>query len=186
MRLQECQALKQELRIPFLLQCLLSVATLPALAQMPAMPASTPVPSGGTTLALIGLTTQSVLTGDALKAMPHQTVTVENGHTHAMETYSGVPLVTLLQTVGAPVGTDVHGKALSEYVVATGSDGYQAVLALAEAEPDFHPGQILVADELGGKALDVTQGPFKLVVSQDKRPARSIHSLVKLELKQAE
>jgi hypothetical protein len=150
------------------------------------MPASTPMPAAGATLALIGLTTQSVLTGDALKVMPHQTVTVENGHTHANETYSGVPLVLLLAQVGAPTGKDVHGKALSEYVVATGADGYKAVLALAEAESDFHPGIVLVADELAGKPLDVKEGPFKLVISEDKRPARSVHNLVKLELKQAE
>ena len=150
-------------------------------------PAQAPiVPPSGTTLALIGLTTQSLLTGDMIKTMPHQTITIQNGHTNASETYSGVPLVTLLQAAGAPVGKDVHGKALSEYVVATGADGYKAVIALAEAEPDFHPGQILVADELAGKALDAKEGPFKLVVSEDKRPARSVHNLVKLELKQAE
>ncbi len=144
------------------------------------------VPPSGTTLALIGLTTQSVINGDTIAAMPHQTVTIENGHTHAMETYSGVPLIAILEQVGAPIGKDVHGKALSQYIVATGSDGYKAVLSLAEAEPDFHPGSALVADQLAGKPLDPRQGPFKLIVSEDKRPARSVHSLVKLELKQAE
>ncbi len=144
------------------------------------------IPPSGATLALIGPTIQSVLTGDMLAAMPHQTVTVENGHTHASETYSGVPLVSLLESVGAPTGKDVHGKALSEYVVATGSDGYKAVIALAEAEPVFHPGQILVVDQLAGKPLDVKQGPFQLIVSEDRHPARSVHNLVKLELKSAE
>jgi hypothetical protein len=161
-------------------------AALAAISQMGSAPASAPVPPSGTTLALIGLTTQSILTGDTIKTRPHQTITIENGHTHASETYSGVPLVMLLAQVGAPTGKDVHGKALSEYIVATGADGYKAVLALAEAEPDFHPGQILVADELAGKPLDTSEGPFKLVVSEDKHPARSVHNLVKLELKQAE
>ena len=144
------------------------------------------MPSGGTTLALIGLTNQSVLTGDTLRVMQHQTVTVTNGHTHASETYSGVPLASLLETVGAATGKDVHGKALSQYVVVTGADGYKAVIALAEAEPDFHPGQILVADQLAGQPLDVKEGPFKLIVSEDKHPARSVHNLVRIELKQAD
>jgi hypothetical protein len=165
----------------------MQLASFPITSQISASPAqAAPVPPSGTTLALIGLTTQSVLTGDTIKTMPHQTITVENGHTHASETYSGVPLIMLLAQVGAATGKDVHGKALSEYIVATGADGYKAVLALAEAEPDFHPGQILVADELAGKPLDTKEGPFKLVVSEDKRPARSVHNLVKLELKQAE
>ncbi len=158
-------------------------------AQMAAPgPASSavPMPSGGTTLALIGLTNQSVLTGDTLRVMQHQTVTVINGHTHASETYSGVPLASLLETVGAATGKDVHGKALSQYVVVTGADGYKAVIALAEAEPDFHPGQILVADQLAGQPLDVKEGPFKLIVSEDKHPARSVHNLVRIELRQAD
>jgi hypothetical protein len=164
------------------------MATLPTCAQMStaSMGAAAPVPPSGTTLALIGLTTQSVITGEALKVMPHKTITVVNGHTQASETYSGVPLVLLLAQVGMPAGKDVHGKALSEYIVATGADGYKAVIALAEAEPDFHPGDVLVADTLAGQPLDVKEGPFKLVVSEDKRPARSVHNLVKLELKQAE
>ena len=95
-------------------------------------------------------------------------------------------MIDLLAKAGAPIGADVKGKALSMYVVATGSDSYKAVLALAEAEPDFHPGVILVADQLDGKPLDAKEGPFKLVVGEDQRPARSVHNLVKIELKQAE
>jgi hypothetical protein len=131
-------------------------------------------------------TNSATISLDALRALPHQTVTVHNPHTNADETYSGVLLIDLLTKVGAPTGKDVHGKALSEYVVATGSDGYKAVLALAEAEPDFHPGLVLVADTLDGKPIDSKTGPFRLVVSEDKRPARSVHNLVKIELKSAE
>lgn len=129
--------------------------------------------------------TRSVLP-DALQSMPHKTATIHNPHTNADETYSGVPLIELLKQVGVPTGHDVHGKALSEYVVATGSDGYKAVLALAEVEPDFHPGDVLVADTMDGKPLDAKSGPFKLVVTEDKRPARSVHNLISIELKIAE
>ncbi len=125
-------------------------------------------------------------TTEAFAALPHQAVTVENGHTHMRETYSGVPLIDLLTPLGAPAGAEVKGKTLSEYIVATGSDGYKAVLALAEAEPSFHPGMILVADQLDGKPLDAKEGPWKLVVSEDAKPARSVHNLVRVELKQAE
>ena len=125
-------------------------------------------------------------TPNALKAMPHKTVTVHNPHTNADETYSGVPLIDLLAGLGVPHGKDLHGKALSDYVVATGSDGYKAVLALAEIDPEFHPGEVLVADQMDGKPLDAKTGPFRLVVTEDKRPARSVHNLVSIEVKSAE
>lgn len=118
--------------------------------------------------------------------MPQTTITVTNGHTHAQETYSGVPLIDLLAKVGAPTGSAVRGKTLSDYIVAEGSDGYKAVLALAEIEPGFHPGQVIVADKMGGQPLPGSQGPLKLVVSEDERPARAVHNLVAVDLKQAQ
>lgn len=123
---------------------------------------------------------------ETLKSMPHKTVTIHNPHENADETYSGVELIDLLVSLGAPHGKDLHGKALSDYIVATGSDGYKAVLALAEADPEFHPGEVIVADSMGGKPLDPKTGPFRLVVTEDKRPARSVHNLVSIELKQVE
>lgn len=60
------------------------------------------------------------------------------------------------------------------------------MLALAEADPEFHPGQILIADQMDNKQLDAKTGLFRLVVTEDKRPARSVHSLVSIEVKTAE
>jgi hypothetical protein len=144
------------------------------------------VSSAQTTLRVQNGSQTNDISLEALKSLPHKTATIHNPHTNVDETYSGVPLIELLKQVGAPVGHDVHGKALAEYILATGSDGYKAVLALAEAEPDFHPGDVLVADSMDGKPLDAKSGPFKLVVTEDKRPARSVHNLVSIELKAAE
>src|ERR1700722_3974392 len=72
---------------------------------------------------------QTSVSLDALKALPHKTVTVHNPHENVDETYSGVLLIDLLKQVGAPVGKDVHGKGLSDYAGATGSAGYKAVMA---------------------------------------------------------
>ena len=118
--------------------------------------------------------------------MPHKTITFHNAHTKADETYSGIPLSDLFTMYGIFFGDKLRGKALSEYIVATGSDGYKAVLALAEIDPSFHPGDVLVADAMDGKPLDAKNGPFKLVVTEDKRPARSVHNLVSIELRTAE
>jgi hypothetical protein len=120
-----------------------------------------------------------------LRAMPQVTLTVMNNHAHARETYQGVPLVLLLRKVGAAQAADVKGKALSQYVMAIGADGYKVVLSLAEIEPAFHSGTVLVADSQDGKPLDAKAGPFKLVVQEDVQPARWVHSLVHIELRAA-
>jgi len=116
------------------------------------------------------------------QALPQITVTVHNGHTNADEAYSGVPLASLLAKVNAPLGKELHGEAMTGYVVATGSDGYSVVLSLAEVDPEFHAGQVLVADARDGKPLE-KNGPFQLIVSDDKRPARWVHNLVSITLK---
>ncbi len=120
-----------------------------------------------------------------LKAMPRTTITVHNEHSKADETYTGVRVADLLAKMGAPLGKELRGIALSSYLVAIGSDGYVAVLALAEADPSFHSGEVIVADTMNGQPLDPKSGPFKLVVTEDKRPARWVRNLVYIQLKSA-
>jgi hypothetical protein len=115
------------------------------------------------------------------RALPHSSINVHNGHTHTTETYSGVPLAALLAQVNAPLGKEFHGEVMTSYLVATGSDGYSVVLSLAEVDPSFHEGQVLVADTRDGKPLG-DYGPFQLIVSDDKRPARWVHNLQSITL----
>lgn len=117
-------------------------------------------------------------------ALPHVTITVHNSHTNTSETYSGVPLATLLAKVNAPLGKELHGQAMTSYLVAAGSDGYSVVLSLAEVDPSFHEGQVLVVDTRDGQPLG-NYGPFQLIVSDDKRPARWVHNLTSITLQHA-
>lgn len=118
------------------------------------------------------------------RALPHITITVHNGHTDTSEIYSGVPLASLLAQVNAPLGKDLRGKAMTNYIIATGSDGYSVVFSLAEVDPGFHEGQVLVADMRNGQPL-ANSGPFQLIVSDDKRPARWVHNLESITLQAA-
>jgi hypothetical protein len=59
------------------------------------------------------------------------------------------------------------------------------VIALAEVDPSFHSGEVIVADTMNGQPLDAKSGPFKMVVTEDKRPARWVRNLVSIELKSA-
>jgi|ERR1700722_8388828 len=147
---------------------------------------SSSLPSSKDTLSLLTSSDHNpvVLSASELKAVPHISVTIHNSHTNADEAYSGVRVSDLLVKLGAPLGNQLRGKALAAYVVATGSDGYKVVLALGEVDPSFHPGEVLVADTMDGKPLDAHSGPFKLVVTEDKRPARSVRNLISIELKE--
>ncbi len=68
-------------------------------------------------------------------------------------------------------------------VRASAADGYAVLFSISEIDPELHPGEIIVADQMNGQRLDERSGPFKLVASEDKRPARWVRNLTTLELK---
>jgi hypothetical protein len=122
-----------------------------------------------------------VLSPADFHALPHITITVHNGQTKTKQTYSGVPLAILLAKVNAPLGKEFNHAALTSCLVVSGADGNSVVLSLAEADPDFHGGQVLVADALDGHPL-AKSGLYQLVVSEDKLPSRWIGNLEYISL----
>src|SRR5258708_2978305 len=168
------------------LSVLFLAAAFFSLSVLPAQQSATSASENNGLLLLTPSHSPQQLPAAELKALPHITVTIHNSHTNVDETYSGARLADLLAKLGAPLGADLRGRALANYVVATGLDGYKAVLALGEVDPSFHPGEVLVADTMHGNPLDAHSGPLKLVVTEDKRPARSVRNLTTIELKSAE
>ena len=75
-------------------------------------------------------------------------------------------------------------KALTTYVLAEAQDGYQVVFSVGELDPGLTDGQVLLADKANGKPLFGNNGAFRIVASGDKRPARSVRMLTKLEIVQ--
>jgi DMSO/TMAO reductase YedYZ molybdopterin-dependent catalytic subunit len=125
------------------------------------------------------------LTASDLQRLPRQTLrvaypTAAADHQTSQEELSGFPLRALLDRLGLPSGHDVHGDALRLYVVAEGADGYRAVLALAELDASFTDNIVLVADRRGGQPLSANEGPLRLIVPTDKRPARWVRQLVRI------
>jgi hypothetical protein len=127
-----------------------------------------------------------VLSQTELKSLPHITLTVENTHANEKETYSGVRIADLFTKLGAPLGKELRGKAMVSYIKASAPDGYAVVFSIAEIDPEFHSGEIIVADQMNGQPLDARSGPFKLVATEDKRPARWVRNLTTLELRTAD
>jgi hypothetical protein len=162
---------------------LLSIACIPpaSTAQAQAAPAQS-APASTSTLDLSGPDGRHItLTADALQSLPQQTVRVHNPHTKADETYQGVELSLLLARLDAPLGPKLRGKALAMYVVAEGTDKYRAIYSLAEVDPAFHTGTVIVADREDGQPI-AKDGPFKLVNTEDKRPARWVRNLASIQM----
>jgi hypothetical protein len=118
---------------------------------------------------------------EELAALPHKQVSVFNAHSKADETYSGVVLADLLSKAGVPLGESVRGKLFMIGVVAEGMDHYSVLYSLAEVDPSIHTGDVIVADKLDGKKLD-KDGAFKMVSSEEKRPARWVRNLTSISV----
>ncbi|RYD77975.1 MAG: molybdopterin-binding protein [Sphingobacteriales bacterium] len=88
--------------------------------------------------------------------------------------FSGVLLSVLLTNSGANTEKALHGENLTKYVVVEAVDGYKVVFSLAELDQDFSDNKIVLADTMDSAALAVGDGPFKIIVQNDKRPARYI------------
>jgi DMSO/TMAO reductase YedYZ molybdopterin-dependent catalytic subunit len=120
------------------------------------------------------------LTEHDLSELPQAAATL-NEHGKPVH-YEGVLVSDILKKAGAPAGEELHGKALPTYVIGKGRDGYEVVYPLAELDPGFTDGKALVANKTDGKALPESAGPFRLVAPGDKKMARSVRMLEKLEV----
>lgn len=119
------------------------------------------------------------LTAADLAGLPRATVTTNNNG--IARVYEGVWLSEVLKKAGVQIG-GLRGPTLAVYVVASASDGYQVVFSSGELDPEMTDAQFLLADKADGKPLFGEDGAFRLVVPKDKRGARSVRMLNKLEV----
>lgn len=96
--------------------------------------------------------------------------------------YSGVLLSAILQKAGVTMGKDLKGENLTKYASVEASDGYQVVFALAELDKDFTDRQIILATKIDGKPLAPTDGPFRIIVQDEKKPARCIKQVTGIKI----
>jgi DMSO/TMAO reductase YedYZ molybdopterin-dependent catalytic subunit len=76
---------------------------------------------------------------------------------------------------------DKHGS-LRAVVKVTGADGFVAVVALAEAMPDFSDHPVMLAWQRNGEALSERHGPFQLVLADNRKPGRNVRQVKCLEV----
>jgi DMSO/TMAO reductase YedYZ molybdopterin-dependent catalytic subunit len=161
-------------KIPFIALFLLLLTPALVKAQAPAKEASVKV-SGE-------VITPLELKLSDLQAMPHTQVVRKDkdGKNH---TYGGVVLAAILQKAGVTLGKDLRGENLTKYISVQASDGYQVVFALAELDKDFTDRAIILADTVDGKPLATGDGPFRIIVQDEKKPARCIKMVTAIVVK---
>jgi DMSO/TMAO reductase YedYZ molybdopterin-dependent catalytic subunit len=120
------------------------------------------------------------LDASALAAMPHEDLTA-SAHDEPASQWRGVKLEDVLAKVGVSLDKPLHGKALASFVRVTAADQYQVVFGLSDLDPTLGHTQVLLVDTRDGKALD-KDGPFRLLVPGDKRPARWVRNVTTIEV----
>ena len=93
-------------------------------------------------------------------------------------TYTGALLWSVLERVQMLVG-DRRAR-LRRTIVVTGRDGYAAVLALAEIDPEFEGKQVLLAYRRDSQPID--GHALRLVIPGDRHGGRSVRDVVRIEL----
>ena len=122
-----------------------------------------------------------VLTVKDLAALPQEAASI--AHEGKTTGFKGPSLTEVLKRVGAPLGPALRGPALSDVVIVTASDGYTVALALSDLEPSIRPGKAILADAMADGAPLGADGPFRLVVDGDLKPARSARNVIAIELR---
>lgn len=144
-----------------------------------ALPAAPPGYAQEGAVVVAGAVTRPlVVTAEQLRAYPQARIMAAYVTRAGLQrgVFSGPLLWEVLRDAGVPEGRE----ALRQYVVATGADGYEVVLALAELHPEFGGQPVLLAVERDGQALSPAEGPVRLVVPQDRRGGRHVYQLVRL------
>lgn len=96
--------------------------------------------------------------------------------------FRGVWLADVLDSAGVTLGQALRGEHMAKYVLAKATDDYAVVFALPEVDPAFGHDRILLAYSADGKPLPAGEGPFRLIVPGDKRPARWIRQLISIQV----
>ena len=102
------------------------------------------------------------------------------GHEPKARRYTGVPVWDILQRAGVTLGKDLRGKNLTKYLLVKCADGYEVVFSLAEFDSSFTDRRVALVFEAGGKPLAATEGPFRVIIPGEKKPARSCLQVTEL------
>lgn len=156
---------------------------------IPEVPYTVTLPEGNSAFTIDGQVSNPLtLTVDDLRArFSSQTVDVSylSGEDTISTSFTGVPLWQVISAAQPNLNADVRNDRVSMFIVVTGSDGYQAVIAWGEIDPEYAGQPILVAYEENGAPIGGDQGTIRLVVPSDGRGGRYVSGVVNISLRDA-
>src|SRR5262249_44458180 len=157
--------------------CMLAVLVVAALFDAGWAEAEKPVPRPVGSIIITGeIDDRALLTFDQFSALPLniQTVTVSflAGSSEETHTFTGFLLYDVMNFLHPQFDPAVKNDKLRFYVSATGTDGYQAIVAWGEFDPGFEAKQILLAITQDGQSL--SQEGIRLVVPDDIHGGRYV------------
>jgi hypothetical protein len=123
---------------------------------------------------------QTILSRADIEALDHVKVaTVASG---ASTVFEGVALRAVLEKAGVGFGKTLKGKRMASCLLVKAGDGYRAVIALPELDTAFTDKQIVLAFLKNGKPLDDKEGPYRVVIPDEKRMARWVRQVTGLKI----
>lgn len=121
------------------------------------------------------------LTPQALAAVPvaERDVTFDTSKGPATRHYKGVLLWDVLQANKALDGLK-PAEQLKKTFLVSAKDGYQIAFSIGEIHPDFGNLPLILVTAMDGKPLE---SGWRLVAPGDKRGARAVYDVTKIELR---
>ena len=171
---------------PRLLLVLVAVALMLATAASTGVNAvAQATPTAGESILVTGnVKTSGPLSVADLQALPneHLDVTYTASGKPQKHTFSGTPLLGVLDHVGLVTPEGGKNPLLGVYLVVTAKDGYHVVISGGELDPSFGNTPMYLAWEQDGKALTGDDGPIRLVVPGDTKGGRYVSGIVSIEV----
>jgi len=123
---------------------------------------------------------KTVLTAPEIEGLPRVKVTTVASS--AAATFEGVALRAVLEKAGVGLGETLKGKRMASCLLVEATDGYRVVIALPEIDPAFNDKQMVLAFLKDGKRLNDKEGPYRLVIPDEKRMARWVRQVTTLRI----
>jgi len=121
------------------------------------------------------------LTLSQLAKLPSRRVTVTEQDSGQSD-YLCVPVSELLRLAKVPLGRDLRGEWLSRNLAVKAADGYEAVFALPELDPEFTNAAAALCYSKNGRAVPSSEGPLRLVIPGEKRHSRWVRQVVEIRV----
>lgn len=124
------------------------------------------------------------ITPELWAKLPRSTATLPARNNAPAVTYSGVLLRDVLRAADIPMGNHtLAGPWLDRAAHVGSSDGFRAVFALSELDPDIGASNALLADRRDDHDLLPQEGTLRLLVPSDHRPTRWVKNVSTVEIR---